>query len=95
MNDWLKSIRNAVKIKERWKVLEAKLRGHYQYYGVGGNHASINKFYHETCRLVFKWINRRSQKRSMNFKEFKSYLMKYSLPKPQVKHNFYLFSGNV
>jgi len=34
MNNWLKDIRNAVKIKEWWKILEAKLRGHYQYYGV-------------------------------------------------------------
>jgi len=71
MNNWLKDIRNAVKIKDWWKVLEAKLRGHYQYYGVSGNYASINKFYHEICKLVFKWINRRSQKKSMNFEQFR------------------------
>jgi len=89
MNDWLKGTRNSGKIKEWWKTLEAKLRGHYQYYGVSGNYASINKFYFETCRLVFKWINRRSQKRSMNLKEFDRYLQRYPLPKPQIKHNFY------
>lgn len=89
MNDWLKNTRNTRKIGEWWKMLEAKLRGHYQYYGVSGNFASINKFYIETCRLVFKWINRRSQKRSMNLKEFDSYLQRYPLPKPQIKHNFY------
>lgn len=95
MNDWLKSIRNAVKIKEWWKVLEAKLRGHYQYYGVSGNHASISKFYHETCKLVFKWINRRSQKKSMNLEQFMDYIKKYPLPQPKIRHNFYLFSRNM
>lgn len=95
MNNWLKDIRNAVKIKEWWKTLEAKLRGHYQYYGVSGNHVSISKFYRETCNLVFKWINRRSQKRSMNFEQFVDYMNKYPLPKPKIRHNFYILSGNM
>ena len=63
MNIWLKSIRNQVKAKEWWKVLQAKLRGHFQYYGVSGNYRSIKSFYYITIRLVHKWINRRSQKK--------------------------------
>lgn len=94
MNDWLKNIRNMVKIGDWWKILEAKLRGHYQYYGVSGNFASIDKFYHETCRIVFKWVNRRSQKKSMNLKKFREYLTKYPLPKPSIRHNFYMFGCN-
>ncbi|MHB1153121.1 MAG: group II intron reverse transcriptase/maturase [Eubacteriales bacterium] len=95
MNNWLKDIRNAVKMKEWWKILEAKLRGHYQYYGVSGNYASISAFYRETCKLVFKWINRRSQKKSMNFEKFMDYIKKYPLPKPSIKHNFYILKGNM
>lgn len=95
MNNWLKDIRNAVKMKEWWKILEAKLRGHYQYYGVSGNYASISAFYRETCKLVFKWINRRSQKKSMNVEKFIDYIKKYPLPKPSIKHNFYILRGNM
>ena len=95
MNNWLRDIRNAVKIKEWWKTLEAKLRGHYQYYGVSGNFASISAFYRETCKLVFKWINRRSQKKSMNLDQFVDYINRYPLPKPSIKHNFYILSGNM
>ena len=95
MNNWLRDIRNAVKIKEWWKTLEAKLRGHYQYYGVSGNFASISTFYRETCKLVFKWINRRSQKKSMNLEQFIDYINRYPLPKPGIKHNFYILSGNM
>lgn len=89
MNEWLKSVRNACKIKEWWKILKSKLNGHYQYYGISGNMPSLKQYYFQTHKLVFKWINRRSQKRSMTLDQFFSYLKKYKLPAPKIKHNFY------
>jgi len=90
MNAWLKSVRNLVEVKEWWKILEAKLRGHYQYYGISENYESIYRFYRMTKRMVIKWINRRSQKKSMNWEGFVKYLSLYPLPKPKIVHNFYL-----
>ncbi len=90
MNLWLKSIRNYIETKEWWKILKAKLRGHFQYYGVSENFRSINKFYFFTINLVRKWMNRRSQKRTMNWKKFLIYLELYPLPKPKIVHSFYL-----
>ena len=89
MNNWLKDIRNQFKTKEWWKVLEAKLRGHYQYYGVSENSIGILKFYKLTLRMVKKWLNRRSQKRKMNWAKFTEYLNHYPLPKPRIVHSFY------
>ncbi len=89
MNIWLKSVRNLIKVKEWWKLLIAKLRGHFQYYGVSGNYRAIQNFYYYTLRLVYKWINRRSQKKSCNWETFNIYLSKYPLPKPKINHNFY------
>ncbi len=89
MNQWLKGVRNVTKTKEWWKVLAAKLRGHFQYYGVSGNYRSINDFYRRTLRMVKKWLNRRSQKRKMNWEKFNEYLKHYPLPKPNIRHNFY------
>lgn len=90
MNQWLKSIRNLVETKEWWKILKAKLRGHFQYYGVSDNYRSINKFYFRTLRMVRKWMNRRSQKRTMSWEKYSKYLEYYPLPKPGIVHNFYL-----
>jgi len=95
MNDWLKSVRNAVKTKEWWKIVSAKLRGHFEYYGISGNYSSIRDFYSLALRLIFKWINRRSQKKSMNWKQFINYLKYYPLPLPKIKHNIYICNGNV
>ena len=90
MNTWLKAIRNQVKTKEWWKTLRAKLRGHYEYYGVSENYADIAKFYKSTMKTVRKWMNRRSQKRKMNRDRFNEYLEHYPLPKPRIVHSFYL-----
>ncbi len=92
MKDWLRKIRNKVKTKNWWKTLEAKLRGHYQYYGVSENYAGIAKFYKQTLRMVHKWLNRRSQKRKMNWEKFLKYLEHYPLPTPKIVHKFYELS---
>lgn len=90
MNAWLKAIRNMVKTKQWWKVLKLKLSGHYQYYGVSENYNGISRFYQATLRIVKKWLNRRSQKRKMNWENFNKYLTHYPLPKPRIVHSFYI-----
>ena len=95
MNDWLQSIRNLVKTKDWWKILAAKLRGHFQYYGVSENYASIARFYKLTIKMVRKWLNRRSQKRKMSWAQFTEYLEHYPLPKPRIVHKFYVVACKV
>ncbi len=93
MNLWLKKIRNKEKTKEWWKTLRSKLNGHFQYYGVSGNYREIESYYKETMRLLHKWLNRRSQKRKMNWENFNRYITHYPLPCPQIRHNFYTLSA--
>ena len=90
MNNWLKSIRNHVKTKDWWKILAAKLRGHFQYYGVSENSVGIARFYNLTLSMVHKWLNRRSQKRKMSWAQFTEYLEHYPLPQPRIVHKFYV-----
>jgi len=93
MNGWLKAVRNAVKTKVWWRIVSAKLRGHFEYYGISGNYTAIKDFYQLALRLIFKWINRRSQKKNMNWKQFINYLKYYPLPLPKIKHNIYNFDS--
>lgn len=94
MNTWLKSVRNLVELKDWWKVLKAKLIGHYNYYGISGNYKSIRRYYQETTSLVHKWINRRSQKTSFNWREFTEYLKRYPLPLPKIYYKLYTYGEN-
>ena len=86
---WLKDIRDVNKCKLWWATLIAKLRGHYQYYGVSGNSRSLNLFYYKTEQATFKWLNRCSQKTRFNWKGFAEYLKHYPLPKPRIMNSFY------
>jgi len=92
LNLWLKSIRNKIKTKDWWKILRLKLFGHFQYYGISGNYISISKFYRRALFLTHKWLNCRSQKKSMNWERFYQYLDCYPLPKPKIKYNLYALS---
>lgn len=89
LNLWLKSIRNLLPTKEWWKILKAKLRGHFEYYGVSGNYPSIAKYYSIAMRQTLKWLNRRSQKRKMNWWDFNKYVERHPLPRPRINHIFY------
>ncbi len=92
MNTWLRTIRNSRKMKEWWPILRAKLIGHYQYYGVSGNSRSLGCFYEKTLWLVRKWLNRRSQRKSFSWTDYKDYLRHYPLPKPRITCKLYTSS---
>jgi hypothetical protein len=66
MNLWLKGVRNRMKLELWWPLLVQKMTGHYPYYGISGNIQGLQSFYYHTEKLAFKWINRRSQKKSYN-----------------------------
>lgn len=89
LNQWLKAIRNLLKIKDIWKILKAKIIGHYNYYGISGNRRSIQEYYYQAKRLTFKWMNRRSQKQSFSWPEFTEYLERHPLPRPALVYNLY------
>ena len=73
-------------------VSRRSLRGHYNYFGVSGNMREMKTFYQRTERMAFKWINRRSQKRSFTWEEFGRFLRWNPLPQPRILHNLYAFT---
>ena len=90
--EWLKRIRSMLALRDWWPVLRAKLRGHYSYFGISGNIRCLRQFYRVVHWMVFKWINRRSQKRSMTLAQYKQYLKWNPLPVPRIYHSIYTLS---
>jgi group II intron reverse transcriptase/maturase len=93
-----KKLRNSLKRFTEWcvknrnlkprillKRLNAKLRGYYNYYGVIGNYDSLKQFFLQVKRILFKWLNRRSQRRSYNWKGFDQVLEHYKIERPRIK----------
>jgi len=90
---WLKTART-MKTKELWEVAKAKLRGHYAYYGVSDNLPGIMRFGEEAKRLLFKWLNRRGKRQSLNWQKFSEMLKRFPLPEPRIKVSMFVKSVN-
>lgn len=75
-----------VPVDEQQKTLNAKLRGHYQYYGRPTNFQSLWKFYRGTCRLWRQWLNRRTRGRRLTWEKYNALLGHYPLLRPRILH---------
>ena len=80
---WCRINRN-MKLKEMFKQLNSKLRGYFNYYGVIGNLRSICRFHHQAMGILHKWLNRRSQRRSYNWKGFNELLKHFNVLQPYI-----------
>lgn len=85
---WLKQNRTTT-LKVLMPALNRKLLGHYRYYGVTYNVRSLIKFYYCTTTLLYRWMNRRSQKKSYNWEGFKQMWEYYPLAYPKGYVNLY------
>jgi RNA-directed DNA polymerase len=71
-------------VPQQHRDLSLKLKGHYQYYGLIGNWTALDRFRFEVGRVWHKWLNRRSQRRSLKWDEFNVMLQRYPLPRPRL-----------
>ncbi len=79
--EWIKANRNGHKVSKLLKIAASKLRGHYNYYGYKCNRTKLTHFYCLIEKHLYKWLNRRSQRKSYNWKQFRS-LVDKRLPRP-------------
>ena len=78
VTEWLKAQRH-LPVRQLVAALNARLRGHYNYYGVIGNHRSLRAYFHQAGRLLKKWLGRRSQKSRMNWEKFSALTKRFPL----------------
>lgn len=71
------------------KKLKQKLIGYYRYYGITDNSRSIGNFRMVVRRLTFKWLNRRSQRRSYNWQSFDRMFKSFNIPLAKIYVNIF------
>ena len=86
--EWIKNNRNKDihMIMDRFK---RSLVGYYNYYCITDNTQSVHQFKDKILYLLFRWLNRRSQRKSFTWDKFNLFLHKFPLPSPRVKVNIY------
>src|SRR6266576_724242 len=83
--EWCQENRH-LPVEEQQKALNAKLRGHYQYYGRPTNYRSIRRFYREVRHIWRKGLSRRTRGNGMTWEKYAAILRKHPLLLPRILH---------
>ena len=83
--DWCKQHRRTP-VNQQQQALNAKLRGHYQYYGRPTNYHRIWQFYRRVCRIWREWLGRRTRGRPLRWDRYNAILRQHPLLLPRITH---------
>jgi len=83
-SDYIKKSRH-MKTAELLDKLSQKLRGHFNYFGAVGNLDSLFVVYHHVVGKLYKWLNRRSGRRSMTWEKLKRLISYRALVRPECR----------
>ena len=89
VNEWARRVRNRYRLPDIWRFFCAKLRGHVHYFGVSHNQQAVQKFLWGAIRILFKWLNRRSQRKSFTWEQFAKYIQAHPLPEARTCHRLF------
>ena len=83
MKEWLMKGRS-LPLADIITTLSRKPQGYWNHYGVIGNSERLAHYAHEVKSLVFKWLNRRSQRKSYTWAAFAAAWESWKLPPPRI-----------
>jgi group II intron reverse transcriptase/maturase len=89
VNEWARSMRNKHRLTYLWKLFCRKLEGHIRYFGVSFNCNRVETFVEAAIVILYKWLNRRSQRKSFNWEKFRLFIERHPLPKIKVHHSLF------
>jgi len=87
MKVWLRTSRSHLKGGAMLRQAKAKLQGHLNYYAITDNGQMCASYRRQVTRLLFKWLNRRSQRRSYDWERFNAVLAWVGWPSVRIVHN--------
>lgn len=94
LKEWLQGHRHDLLRSVAIKLRQC-LQGHYNYYGVIGNATRLGTYWLAVQKLCFRWLNRRSQRRSYNWTGFHELWQSLRLPPPRTVEKPYVPPGTI
>ena len=87
ITDKMREIRH-FSIEEQVNIINKILRGHYNYYGMGGNINSLFKLYNKVENYFKKMLSSRSWKGEINWEKYSKVKEKFPLLRPKLSISF-------
>jgi RNA-directed DNA polymerase len=83
IKQWIKANRTTP-VTQLLEEIRPRLIGHYRYYGITDNGPMLSRYWYEVSKLVYKWLNRRSQRNSYTWEKYLLLLKANPLPTPKI-----------
>jgi hypothetical protein len=83
--DWAKKVRPVPRKGEMLRQARIRVLGHLSYYAITDNLERCTYYVHRATEILFKWLNRKSQRRAYTWANFKQALACVEWPKPRLR----------
>jgi hypothetical protein len=87
VSDWCRKHRHW-SIPDQHRHLSSMMRGHFAYYGVGGNSRRLRWFANQVARVWRKWLSRRDRQGVVRWARFNELLARHPLPSVKIIHGY-------
>jgi len=85
VTDWAKKARHVLKKGEMLRQARTRVIGHLSYYAITDNSERCSYYVYRTTRIVFKWLNRKSQRKAYTWESFTQALIWVKWPQPRIR----------
>jgi group II intron reverse transcriptase/maturase len=82
--DWARKVRPVLKKGEMLRQARTRVVGHLSYYAITDNLERCSYYVYRATRILFKWLNRKSQRKAYTWERFEQALAWANWPQPRV-----------
>jgi group II intron reverse transcriptase/maturase len=83
--DWAKKVRSVLRKGEMLRQARIRVLGHLSYYAITDNLERCTYYVHRAEEILYKWLNRKSQRRTYTWASFKQALACVEWPQPRLR----------
>jgi RNA-directed DNA polymerase len=83
--DWARKARDVLKKGEMLRQARSRVLGHLSYYAITDNQERCNYYVYRATRILFKWLNRKSQRGAYTWESFRQALAWVKWPKVRLR----------
>jgi len=83
--DWARRSRGVLKKGEMLRQAKIRVAGHLNYYAITDNSARCTSYLYHVTRILLKWLNRKSQRKTYTWEGYGQALQWIGWPKPYVR----------
>ena len=83
--DWARRNRNLLRKGSMLRSARRRIIGYLNYYAITDNSEKCSAYLHHVTQILFKWLNRKSQRRSYTWQGYQQALEYARWPKPRIR----------